>query len=225
MSQWFLILGGIHVSSSSEENQFGLDINAGQLLVHVDCFTRLQFMKGKKENHRARVPLGTRVVMDCLNVCETPTYHHIFFDNFFTSYDLVANLKKPGSRATGTIRANRMQGCVMKSVESMKKGDRGSYDYRSDGDIEMVRWNDNSVVNFCSNACGVDPVRQMKRWVKSKGSVMVSQPHVVAKYNKGMGGVHFMDRALSDYRPRIRGKKWYWPQLINAVNLLVVFSW
>ena len=87
----------------------------------------------------------------------------------------------------------------------------------------MVRRNDNSVLNLCSNACGVDPVRPVKRWVMSKPE-MIPQPNVVAKYNKGMGGVDLMDRALSDYRPRIRGKKWYWPLLINAINIMTAFS-
>ena len=88
----------------------------------------------------------------------------------------------------------------------------------------MVRWKNNSVMTLCSNACGVDPVKPVKRWVMSKPE-MIPQPNVVAKYNKGIGGVDVMDRALSDYRPRIKGKKWYWPLLINAINTMTVFSW
>ena len=88
-----------------------------------------------------------------------PSSHHIYFDNFFTSYDLVAKLKTLGYRATGTIRQNRMKGCPLKTDAAMKKTERGSYDYRSDGDIEIVRWNDNSVVTLCSNAIGLEPIR------------------------------------------------------------------
>ena len=40
-----------------------------------------------------------------------------------------------------------------------------------------------------------------------------------------MGGVNLMDRALSDYRPCIKGKKWYWTLLVNALNISVVFTW
>lgn len=178
-----------------------------------------------KEDNQDKVPLGTRTVMNCLKVCEKPASHHIYFDNFFTSYDLVAELKVLGYRATGTIRQNRMKGCQLKTDKEMKKLDRGSFDYKSDGDVEMVKWHDNSVVTFCSNAFGVEPLRQVKRRVKDKGSVMVTQPNVVAYYNRGMGGVDLMDRALSDYRPMIRGKKWYWTLLSNAINVAVVFSW
>ena len=51
------------------------------------------------------------------------------------------------------------------------------------------------------------------------------QPVVIAAYNRGMGGVDLLDHALSDLRPVIRGKKWYWPLVINALNIAFVFSW
>lgn len=180
--------------------------------------------EGKTEKS-CKEPLGTRVVMECLKICDSPSSHHIYFDNFFTSYDLVAKLKTLGYRATGTIRQNRMRGCPLKTDVTMKKTERGSYDYRSDGDIEIVRWNDNSVVTLCSNAIGLEPIRQVKRRVKDKGSVNVPQPNVVACYNAGMGGVDLMDRSLADYRPTILGKKWYWTLVVNAINIAVVFSW
>ena len=37
--------------------------------------------------------------------------------------------------------------------------------------------------------------------------------------------VDLMDRALSNMRPKIKGKKWYWVLLLNALNILMVFSW
>ena len=40
-----------------------------------------------------------------------------------------------------------------------------------------------------------------------------------------MGGVDLLDSALSDLRPVIRGKKWYWPLIINAINIAFVYSW
>ena len=40
-----------------------------------------------------------------------------------------------------------------------------------------------------------------------------------------MGGVDLLDRELSDIRPIIRGKKWYWLLIINALNIDFVYSW
>ena len=40
-----------------------------------------------------------------------------------------------------------------------------------------------------------------------------------------MTGVGVMDRLLGTYRPMIRGKKWYWLLIINAINVSVVAGW
>ena len=40
-----------------------------------------------------------------------------------------------------------------------------------------------------------------------------------------MGGVDLVDRALSDYRPEIHGKNWFLSLIVNAINLLCVFTW
>ena len=40
-----------------------------------------------------------------------------------------------------------------------------------------------------------------------------------------MGGIHSLDRALSDFRPRNMGKKWYWNLLVNMLNIFVVYAW
>ena len=48
---------------------------------------------------------------------------------------------------------------------------------------------------------------------------------MVSIYNSGIGGVDLNDRVLSQHQPKIRGKKWYWPLLVNAINLGMVFCW
>ncbi|XP_068250706.1 piggyBac transposable element-derived protein 2-like [Palaemon carinicauda] len=45
----------------------------------------------------------------------------IYFDNLFTSFQLLIELKDRNYGATGTIRANRCKHCPLKSVDSMKK--------------------------------------------------------------------------------------------------------
>ena len=65
-----------------------------------------------------------------------------------------------------------------------------------------------------SIACGVE------RWIKGKGKQNIPQPSVVAQYNRGMGGVDLLDRALADMRPIIRGRKW----ITNVLNIGFVYS-
>lgn len=40
-----------------------------------------------------------------------------------------------------------------------------------------------------------------------------------------MGGVDLLDRFLSQYRPTIQGKKWYWPLFLNCIGLISVAAW
>ena len=96
--------------------------------------------------------------------------------------------------------------CPLTDVKDKKKKERGSYDFRSSGKIEIVRWNDNAVVTLGSNANEVEPLGNVKRWMKGKGRENIPQPAVIYYYNKGMGGLDLLDRALSNMRPIIRGK-------------------
>ena len=37
--------------------------------------------------------------------------------------------------------------------------------------------------------------------------------------------VDLLDRALSDLRPVIRGKKWHWQLIVNTTNISFVYCW
>ena len=58
--------------------------------------------------------------------------HQLFFDNWFTTLDLLIYLKSIGILACGTVRANRLQGCSLQSIREMKKAGRGATDFESD---------------------------------------------------------------------------------------------
>ena len=70
----------------------------------------------------------------------------------------------------------------------------------------------------------MQPIGSVKRWIKGEGKQNIQQPAVIAADNQEMGGVDLLDHALSDLRPVIHGKKWYWPLVINAINITLVYS-
>ena len=70
--------------------------------------------------------------------------------------------------ATGLMRNDRIMNCLLDDVKKMRQNKRGSLDFRSDGNIEIVRWNDNSVVTIGSNAYDVQAIGSVKRWIKRK---------------------------------------------------------
>nr|CAH7757782.1 unnamed protein product [Callosobruchus chinensis] len=174
-----------------------------------------------------KIPLGSSVVLDLLENIAVPSDHALFFDNFFTSYDLLQTLRQKGLRATGTVRENRTKKCPMSDNKTFKKMERGYFEYKySDSNVLFVRWKDNSVVTLGTNYDAVEPVSKVKRWsTAQKQKVDVSQPYLFQNYNKHMGGVDLLDQSVSTYRINIRGKKWWWCLFTHMINVGVVNAW
>jgi len=189
----------------------------------------MQIYAGKAEG-KSSVPLGSRVINDPIDSIEPHTdllCHTIFFDNFFTSDSLLADLSSKQIKAVGTVHDNRTSGAdkVLTSTKDMKKKDRGSFDFVCDGTVFVVKWNDNSIVNVASNFLTHLLLQSASRRVRGQSQTLVQQPFVVRQYNASMGGVELFDRLLSSYRPAIRGKKWWWALFIHAINVTVVAAW
>ena len=179
-----------------------------------------------KEPEQQRLPLGTRIVDQMVSIIEKHSNvgdHHFFFDNFFISYSLLKSLAERNVKTTGTIRENRTNGTG--SSKQLKKTERGTYDFRCDGNVYICKWNDNAVVSVATNYLSHLPLHQVRRRVKKQSNVKVPQPHLICSYNEGMGGVDLMGRLLASCRPMIRGKKWYWPLFVNLVNISLVAAW
>lgn len=181
-----------------------------------------------KELDQVKETLGTRVVHKMLDIIDDPCSYHIYFDNYFSSYDLFISLKEKGFRATGTIRDNRTQKCPIKPSKDIEKSPRGTYDYQFDntGEILIVRWNDNKAVTMGTNFDEIEPLASVSRWSKEKkAKVLVPQPSLIANYNKYMGGVDHHDWLLEKHSITIRGKKWYWCLFTRIVDMCIVNSY
>ena len=112
----------------------------------------------------------------------------------------------------------------MVSSRDTKNYARVVFDYRCDGKVFLLKWNDSAVVNIYRNWENQDPVKKARR--RTKGEVKeVQQPNLIRSYNQGMGGVDLLDRLSSTYRPEIRGKKWYWPLFVNILIIYVIAAW
>jgi hypothetical protein len=92
--------------------------------------------------------------------------HQLFFDNWFTTLDLLIYLKNKGILACGTVRSNRLASCPLQLTKEMKEGGRGTIDYKSDTTqgIIVVKWLDNNAVHVVSNFVGVEPLGSVERW-------------------------------------------------------------
>ena len=74
----------------------------------------------------------------------------LYFDNFFTSYNLLSKLRDMGIRAAGTVRDGRTGTAPLKDKKNVAKQERGTFEYTCDGKICVVMWSDN-VVTYASN--------------------------------------------------------------------------
>ncbi|XP_049829097.1 piggyBac transposable element-derived protein 3-like [Schistocerca gregaria] len=86
--------------------------------------------KDPEDTTRDDLLLGSRVVLNMLDCIEKPENHCVYFDNFFTSRDLLIHQRNLGFRATGTVRGNRVGDCLLLSSNELKKTVRGYYDYQ-----------------------------------------------------------------------------------------------
>ncbi|KAH7933758.1 hypothetical protein HPB49_016949 [Dermacentor silvarum] len=123
-----------------------------------------------------------------------------FMGSYFTSVDLLLELKKIGILATGAIRPDRLPGCMLKTEREMKKKGRGSIVAKVSeaGDITAVRWLDNSVSNVVSTHVGVGNTRKVKRRREAtKSHVQIDCPEVIVQYNAYMVGVDKLDFLMS----------------------------
>ena len=84
-----------------------------------------------------------------------------FFDNYFTSYELMEKLSDDGILGTGTIRENRIRVAnqILDSKTALKKKtERGAYNFCRTESIFLTSWNDNSVCQVISNCHQVEPI-------------------------------------------------------------------
>jgi hypothetical protein len=191
------------------------------------CYHSDLYLGRDSKNERGQKPLGSHVVETLVSNCITsPNSHTIFFDNFFTSLDLLTHLADNGLRATGTVRSNRTGKAPLETDKELKKKGRGHCDSRFHvgKEILVAKWHDNACVTIATNYDSTEPLSTIKRRSKS-GIVTVPQPHLISSYNQSMGGVDQFDQHVAAYRVVIRSKKWYWTLFTHALDSSVVNSW
>ena len=89
-----------------------------------------------------------------------------------------------------------------------------------------LRWNDNNVVTMLSNCFGVEPLTQARRWsAADKKHVQIPMPHMVAQYNRFMGGTDRMDQNVAKFRIRIRIKTCWWALFCFAIDAILQNAW
>ena len=72
----------------------------------------------------------------------------------------------------------------------------------------------------------IEPAKVVKRYSQlEKKKISCVQLFCFYQYNQGMGDVDLLGRFMSQHRPTIQGKKWYWPLFVNCMLMLTVAAW
>ncbi|XP_058802842.1 piggyBac transposable element-derived protein 3-like [Phymastichus coffea] len=180
-----------------------------------------------ERNPLVAVGLGSRVVMKLLSPLLEVTdkddlrKYHIYFDNFFTSPDLMVHLDELGLSATGTVKQNR----VKEKVEMPKKAERGTTMalHDSNSNLNYITVMDSKPVSVLSTKYGDEPKVEVQRWHESsKKSILF--PQAFSMYNRYMGGVDLHDQHCNALTPTIKSKKWMWCLFVRLIQAALTNS-
>ena len=157
---------------------------------------------------RAGQALGTRVVMDISKPFHQSN-HHLYFDNFFNSQELMEELLRAGTYGCGTLRANRYPPPFKVGRASIKLKP-GEIRQLQKGHQLLTVWFDKRQVAVLSSNSNPNETVTVQRRSKQPPHVRdTSIPAPIRSYNQSMGGVDLSDQIRS-YDPSGRsGKKWW----------------
>ena len=139
-------------------------------------------------------------------------------------------LEKIGIHSLGTVRRNRLRGCVFSSEKELKAKGRGTFEEKTtvvdNIKLRATVWLDNRAVTLLTTFVPANPAQQVERYDrKHKAIVQVRCPSVVPYYNASMGGVDLVDSLLARYRIQIKSRKWYFRLFIHLLDVVMVQCW
>lgn len=155
----------------------------------------------------------------------------VFFDNFFTSFELMKILRADyGILSLGTMRSNRLRGCekLLLPDKSLKKKGRGSFCQVvcNKNKVTVTKWFDNKIVHVASSYADSYPVNKIRRYSKEKKrKVDVDCPEVITHYNRHIGGVDLADMLVALYRTDFRTQRWYMAIFSHLIDVCVNNAW
>lgn len=184
--------------------------------------------KGTVKCTNNKLGLSGEIVLRLAEIIPKFKNYKIFCDNWFTSYHLLCELKCKGILAVGTVRSNRLCGCILEDDKTLAKKGRGSYDEMIDveNNIFACKWYDNRCVFLASSYAAVQPMDEVSRYsAADKKVVSVSRPNIVKEYNASMGGVDLNDMLVELYRINIKVRRYYLRIIFHIIDVCIVNSW
>ena len=167
------------------------------------------------------------------------SYRTVFVDRFYTSIDLLKELRKMNLFVTGTIMKNRIPSEVIvpKSSQTFKRMERGdfkrhTYSYMLNGKREkvgLICWKDRDMVYCVSNEANTQEIDSCVRRSKF-GLQTLNRPRMISEYNQFMGGVDLADMRRLHCNSTVMCQNRWWLKLffylldVGTSNALVLYN-
>lgn len=187
---------------------------------------------GKIQPHPNLPDLGasSNIVLRLSDVIPKHKNYLLYFDNWFTSLALMAELSKTQIYCLGTVRSNRLLGCNFTPDGELKSKGRGSFEEKEalvqGQTVRVVKWYDSRAVLLASSFSSAQPIGKTMRFDRRvRAKIDIDCPSMVVVYNKFMGGVDLLDSLMALYRISIRSKKYYMRLFFHFIDMATVTSW
>ena len=172
--------------------------------------------------------LAYRVVMDLMEPYQGKG-HRLFMDNFYTSIELLDNLLRKGTFATGNIRSNRKnfpEGLKVDKKTKKNVLEIGNFRFATSKDLIAVLWRDRRDVFLLSSMHSRSVGTALKRPKGGRNKVPLPCPTIILDYNQFMGGVDLADQQLSYYSlTQRRTIKWWKKVFWRLIDIAIINSW
>ena len=183
---------------------------------------------GKKTKDLSEHGLGYDVVMSLLDKYLDQGYH-VYFDNFYTSHQLVRDLFLHGTPCTGTVRINRVGfPQSLKDIKAWAKTQkRGGVRWVRESEVLTLQWVDNKPVSVLTtiDSANDQVVAKRRAMVDQKFTkIDVPQPKAIHRYNQYMNAVDRSDQLLACHNIRRKCYRWWKILFYHLVDMAIVNS-
>ena len=156
--------------------------------------------------------LGSRVVKD-LTASIHHSNHHVYCNNFFSSFQLFSDLLSVCIYACGTVRSNRKY-FPTEVTPYLKhgfpeRGDSITLQSELQPNLTISVCQDTKPVTVTATNCQAIPLDSVTRKLKTGEHRTYSCPEAIKLYNKYMGGVDRNDLLRQYYHIRLKCRKYY----------------
>ena len=203
---------------------------------------RVLFYTGKRTYYDSVDDSLKKTVQVVKSLCQpySNTHRTVYVDRFYTSVELLKELKKMKLYITGTVMKNRLPADLRiaktsQTFKAMKRGDFKSHQLKfkdESGNFSfagLVCWRDRDIVYCLTNDSDTNNSDHCHRRSKD-GIIEIARPTVISKYNKFMGGVDVADMRRLHCNSTIMGQNRWWLKLffylldVGTSNALVMYN-